>query len=226
MGVDLLGLAPSELQEKIAADRRGLPYLALRNGQARLLLHPLTEGATTIGRAPGVAVLVDWDPGVSRIHAIVEGLGGAWFVVDDGLSTNGTHLQGTRVQGRRRLVDGDVIRIGDTHLRFCDPGLAGGSDTLPVVHASDGIVITPAQRRVLVALCRPTVGRDDGLAVAAANREIAAELSISVEAVRSHLKVLFVVFAIADLPQHRKRAELVSRALGSGVVRPDDLKET
>ena len=33
-----------------------------------------------------------------------------WTVVDDGLSRNGTYVNGERIHGRRRLVDGDTPR--------------------------------------------------------------------------------------------------------------------
>ena len=57
------------------------------------------------------------------------------------------------------------------------------------------------------------------------NSELAEALGVSTEAVRSHLKTLFRLFEIPDLPQNRKRAELARRALASGVVVPRDLAE-
>ena len=51
------------------------------------------------------------------------------------------------------------------------------------------------------------------------NREIADELFLGVETVKSHLRALFELFGVADLPQNRKRAELVRRAFETGVVR-------
>ena len=44
-----------------------------------------------------------WDTEVSRLHAQVEPVGSDWIVVDDGLSRNGTYVNGERVNGRRRL---------------------------------------------------------------------------------------------------------------------------
>jgi DNA-binding NarL/FixJ family response regulator len=51
------------------------------------------------------------------------------------------------------------------------------------------------------------------------NREIADELFLSVETVKSHLRALFDLFGVAALPQNRKRAELVRRAFETGIVR-------
>ena len=76
---------------------------------------------------------------------------------------------------------------------------------------------------MLVALCRPLLDPRGEAATAQSNGEIAAELTISVEAVRSHMKQLFRLFEVPDLPQNRKRAELARRAIASGVVSPRDL---
>ena len=43
---------------------------------------------------------------------------------DDGLSRNGTWVNEERVTARRRLRDGDVVRVGGTSLAFCAPGRA------------------------------------------------------------------------------------------------------
>jgi DNA-binding NarL/FixJ family response regulator len=69
---------------------------------------------------------------------------------------------------------------------------------------------------VLRALCRPTL--DGPFAAPATNREIADELVLSVETVKSHMHALFELFEIGDVPQNRKRAELVQRAFERGAV--------
>ena len=56
------------------------------------------------------------DPAVSRIHAFVE-MDGAWPIVRDRGSTNGTFVNGKRVE-RVRLSDGDVLKLGNTQLRL------------------------------------------------------------------------------------------------------------
>jgi DNA-binding NarL/FixJ family response regulator len=82
--------------------------------------------------------------------------------------------------------------------------------------------VSPAQKRVLVALCRPF---KDGAAFAtpATNQSIADELVLSVEAVKTHLRALFEKFGVSDLPQNQKRVALVERALQSGLVNERDL---
>jgi DNA-binding NarL/FixJ family response regulator len=76
--------------------------------------------------------------------------------------------------------------------------------------------LTPAQRRVLVALCSPALDRP--FAAPASNAEIAAALFVTVDTVKSHLHAMFELFGIDGMPQNRKRAELVRLALERGVV--------
>jgi pSer/pThr/pTyr-binding forkhead associated (FHA) protein len=56
---------------------------------------------------------------VSRNHARLVWTGGAAFVEDLG-SRNGTYVNGERLEARRRLRDGEVVRVGDELLRYCE----------------------------------------------------------------------------------------------------------
>jgi pSer/pThr/pTyr-binding forkhead associated (FHA) protein len=72
---------------------------------------------TTIGRSEDNVIVLAGDDYASGRHARVEsGLDGAW-VIDLG-STNGTYVNGERLEGRRRLHEGDLLQVGDTELRF------------------------------------------------------------------------------------------------------------
>jgi len=72
---------------------------------------------TTIGRDDDNVLVLKGDDYASGQHARVEsGLDGTW-VVDLG-STNGTYVNGERLEGRRRLHEGDLVQVGDTELRF------------------------------------------------------------------------------------------------------------
>jgi pSer/pThr/pTyr-binding forkhead associated (FHA) protein len=72
---------------------------------------------TTIGRGDDNVVVLEGDDYASARHARVEsGLDGTW-VIDLG-STNGTFLNGERLEGRRRLHEGDLLQVGDTELRL------------------------------------------------------------------------------------------------------------
>jgi DNA-binding NarL/FixJ family response regulator len=86
--------------------------------------------------------------------------------------------------------------------------------------ADAGGPLTPVQRQVLVALCRPL--KLSAYAAPASNREIAAEVFLSVDAVKAHLRVLFERFGLEELPQNQKRARLAAAALVNGVVAERD----
>lgn len=217
--------SPRELQRQLAAERDGLPFLAYRNAEDELVLHVLAEAdaPVTLGRGEGADVRFEWDPQVSQLHAELRPLGGEWLLVDDGLSRNGTFVGEERVAGRRRLRDRDLVRIGVTLLLFRAPGAeATRGETAMAPEAAPEL--TPSQRNVLVALCRP-LSSGSGLATPATNREIADELVLSVEAVKAHLRGLFERFEIGDLPQNQKRVALAERAFRTGTVTPRDLRD-
>ena len=212
---------PSELQERIAADRRGVPYLLYRDGGGNQRIHLLGETTerVTLGRDPASDIALPWDFQVSRAHAKVERMGAEWAIIDDGLSRNGTFVNGERLRGRRRLCAGDVVRCGDTVLVFRAP-IATVHSTVAAGTAPP--VISEAQRRVLVALCRPF--RDgSGFASPASNQQIAEELFLSTEAVKTHMRALFQRLGVEDLPQNRKRVRLVELAFQYGLVSPHEL---
>lgn len=203
---------PSELQERLAAERAAQPFVELRDGDGTQRLVPLPRDGLTIGRTPASGLALTWDAQVSRSHASIEAIDGVWTVLDDGRSTNGTYVNEERVQGRRPLHHLDVIRTGATRLRFHDPLDA---DVKLTEVAADAIVpdLTAAQRRVLVALC----SNPDGPAT---NEEIARALTISVDTVKTHMRALFDAFQLGAAPPYRKRFELVRQAVEIGIVSP------
>jgi Protein of unknown function (DUF3662)/FHA domain len=70
----------------------------------------------TIGRLPDCSIPVN-DPNVSRRHTEVRPVGSSFVLVDLG-STNGTKVNGLRINGEHVLNDGDIVSVGSTHLRF------------------------------------------------------------------------------------------------------------
>ena len=154
----------------------------------------------------------------------IERVAGDWTIVDDGLSRNGTFLNGERVQGRRRLCDGDTVRFGETLAVFRQPVLDGKETgaTVGAGEALEAASLSQTQRKVLLELCRPFKGAG-AFATAATNQQIADALYLSVDAVKTHMRLLFRKFEIEDLPQNRKRAALVERAFQAGIVREREL---
>lgn len=117
------GATPGELRARIEAEREGEPFLVFRDGEGAQRLVTLGRQRTRIciGRSPGNDIALAWDTEVSRLHAELERLGDEWTVTDDGLSRNGSFLNGRRVTARSRLRDGDVLRVGRTTLAYRVP---------------------------------------------------------------------------------------------------------
>ncbi|MCV2492015.1 FHA domain-containing protein [Geodermatophilus sp. YIM 151500] len=182
------------------------------------------EGKTslTIGRGSGCDVRLPWDERVSRVHAGLDLVGPDWTLVDDGLSRNGTYLNGDRLNGRRRLRDGDTFVLGSTSFRFHDTSRGSTQLTKVGEQLVTAASLSPTQRQIVTALCRP-YKHEDPYATPASNQQIADELFLSVDAVKTHLRTLFQKFQIEDLPQNQKRVKLVERVLGLGIVSRRDL---
>jgi pSer/pThr/pTyr-binding forkhead associated (FHA) protein len=216
--------SPADLKERLAAERVGGAFVVYCDGDEKQQILRLSDvtGAVTIGRSAGTGICIDWDEEVSRVHAALERVGDHWTVVDDGLSSNGSFVNGVRIAGRRRLDDGDEIQVGASILVFRLPTAAPAATTRISDQGSVAASVSPAQRRVLVALCRPCKGRGT-FAVPATNKQIAEELYLSVPAVKTHLRALATKLDINDLPQNRKRQRLVELAFQTGLVTEHDL---
>ena len=91
---------------------------------------PLPSGTVRVGRGRECEVQID-DPALSRTHLVLD-VSGATVSVSDAGSTNGTFLNGVRLQDGHPWAPGEVLEAGGSLL-----GLAGGSDGRPAtVHAS------------------------------------------------------------------------------------------
>ena len=208
--------SPVELQARLQAEQQGQPFLVYRGATGRQSLFTLHPGKArvTIGRGPSNDIALGWDTEVSRLHAELEKFGSEWTLVDDGQSRGGTLLNGNPVSGRQRLRDGDVIQAGQTLIAIRIPksepsrAMTAGGRRLPK--------LTPAQKRVLEALCRPY--KETEFATPATNQAIAEELFLSVDAVKAHLRTLFAAFAVDDVAPGQRRSALALRAMQHGLV--------
>jgi pSer/pThr/pTyr-binding forkhead associated (FHA) protein len=214
----------TELKAQIEAEREGRPFVVYRDGSDTQRIVPVDEGAGElwIGRREAADIRLESDTEVSGLHAHIEVVRGECTLVDDGLSRNGSFVNGERVRGRRLLRDSDVLRFGQSLLLYRAPGAAGGESTVVSGDLLEAGGVSPAQKRVLVALCRPY---KDGASFAtpATNQQIGDELHLSVDAVKTHLRALFEKFGVGELPQNQKRVALVQRALQTGLVSERDL---
>ncbi len=214
-----------ELKARIEAERAGDPFLVYREGGGEQAIITIAPGTTElwVGRGDSADLRLGWDEEVSGLHAQIEVVRDECTLVDDGLSRNGSFVNEERVQGRRRLRDGDTLRFGRTTVLYRRPSEStSAEETVLAAESSAAATISPAQRKVLVALCRPY--KDGGnFATPATNQEIGAELHLSVDAVKTHMRALFEKLGVGELPQNQKRVALVERALNSGVVTQRDL---
>jgi pSer/pThr/pTyr-binding forkhead associated (FHA) protein len=208
-----------ELKAQIEAERGGRPFLVYRDGEGEQRIAVVEPGieALWVGRGDSADLRLDWDEEVSALHAQIEVVRDECTLLDDGLSRNGSFVGEQRVDGRRRLRDGDTLRFGRTRVLFRRPGEGAPEATVAASEVHAAATVSPGQRRVLLALCRPFKDESQ-FATPATNQAIAEELRLSVDAVKTHMRALFEKLRVEELPQNRKRVALVERALQSGVV--------
>jgi predicted component of type VI protein secretion system len=206
-----------------AAERRGERFLVYRDGEDRQVIHTLAESRTTvtIGRREEADVSIPWDLEMSRVHAELEVRAGEWTISDDGLSQNGTWVNGLRLSGRRRLADGDLVGVGRTVFAFCDPVPIGTGPTLVPGELSATPRFSEQQQRVLRALCRPLFADGEGINPAT-DEEVAEATGITLEAVVSELDHLGRALGLEDMPPPDQRAEIALLAMRSGLVSADE----
>ena len=178
-------------------------------------LRTLDSERVTVGTLESNDVVVDAD-GVSRVHAVFERFGEAWLIRDLG-SRNGTFVNGGRIISERALHSGDEIILGRLRLLFHAP--ARGTETAAIAQPPP---LTPRERDVLLALCRPLL-TGDAFTEPASIRAIAAELVVSEAAVKQHLSRLYDKF---DVGAHgeRRRVQLANAAVARGAVKLGDLR--
>ena len=93
----------------------GAPIFIIVNGPQAGQRVALKHGFT-IGKAAGSDLDLSHDGFASTNHAVVTFDGAAWQLIDQG-STNGTFVNGNRVQ-QVRLDAGTTVRLGSTEVRF------------------------------------------------------------------------------------------------------------
>jgi hypothetical protein len=211
----------ADLKARIEAERTGRPFMFWKDGDARqriLLLDPDAE-RITVGRRGDQDIVLDWDKQVSRAHALLEKRGGDWTIIDE-LSQNGSYVNGDRIKKRVRLEHKDVMCFGSTRITFQDRARAEETDSTARASEETWAPMTPRDRDVLRALCRPLV--DDDSAMPASNEDIAEEVALSVDSVKARLRAQYERYGFVDLRQGEKRVRLARLLMSNGTFKPHD----
>jgi pSer/pThr/pTyr-binding forkhead associated (FHA) protein len=186
------------------------------------------RGVVTLGRRPEADICLPWDPGISRLHAELIHRAGEWLIADDGLSQNGTLVNGMPVEGRRRLRDGDLVTLGRTSLTFCDPSTdtEGGRHqdadvTMSLPEMRPVLSYSEQQQRILRALCRPLCKDGEGVQPAP-DPEIADALELDHHVVARELDAVAYSFGYLELATDERRLRTALTALRSGLIDTSD----
>ena len=175
---------------------------------------PLRDAVTTVGRGQGVDIRLD-DPSVSRLHAELVRRGPYVYVVDLGLSRNGTRVNGRPV-ARRVLDEGDVLSFGAARGRI--GGIPQEEITAEAELRRSAVPeLTRRELDVLTSLCGPALS-DEAFATPATAHEIAADLVVTEAAVKQHLLRLYQKFRIPE--GSNRRVRLANEVVSLGLVRP------
>ena len=141
---------------------------------------------------------------------------------DDGWSQNGTWVNGLRLAGRRRLADGDLVKIGRTILGFHAARHAPGPGRRWSRASSAATPrFSEQQQRILRALCQPLFADGDGFNPSS-DLEVADVTRIAVDVVTQELDLLTRLFGLEDMPPPERRAEVALLAVRSGLVGADE----
>jgi hypothetical protein len=186
------------------------PFLRIEEGGE---IVALSGEVTTVGRGRGVDIRLD-DPSVSRLHAELVRRGPYVYVVDLGLSRNGTRVNGRPI-ARRVLDEGDVLSFGAARCRIGGIPHEDLSEEAEL-RRSAAPELTRREIDVLTSLCRPALS-DEAFALPATAHEIAADLVVTEAAVKQHLLRLYQKFRVPEGPNRRTR--LANEVVALGLVK-------
>ncbi len=214
---------PEEQKARKAAELRGAPFLVYRDEKGAQKIVELDENARTltVGRRFEADIALPWDREVSRLHAQFEFKAGEWTVDDDGWSQNGTFVNEMRLDGQRRLQDGDIIRCGQTNIAFVHTRNMSVEMTLVPGELSATPRFSMQQQQILRELCSPLLGDGEGVSPLA-DDEIAERLGTDQKTVTTELEHLARQFGLSEMPFFERRAEIAMLALRSGLVKADE----
>ena len=126
------------------------------------------------------------------------------------MSTNGTWVNGERIDGKKALHVNDEIRVGDTVLMFC--GVVSSEPYDTTAPAREEARSHPQADRGAPAPV-PSAGEGHSGRRARTTKEMAAQMYVGEAAVKAHLATLYEKFEIPEAGQQR-RALLAEACVG------------
>ncbi|HEY0756589.1 MAG TPA: FHA domain-containing protein [Ktedonobacteraceae bacterium] len=105
-----------KLLRKTDPDTSSIAKLDLANQRGALGTYDLRETETTIGRSRECNIFLE-DLAVSRLHATIRQIADGGYEIEDRGSATGTFVNNMRIT-RYRLIEGDVVQIGASQLKF------------------------------------------------------------------------------------------------------------
>jgi len=108
--------APRRLKEGLVPPDTGI-FVRVEQGPGVGRVFALSTGGVYLVGRDGADITLE-DDKVSRKHAEIGLYGPGAYVLRDLASTNGTYLNGRRISEKHKLENGDLLRVGDTELRF------------------------------------------------------------------------------------------------------------
>lgn len=117
----------------------GTPKLIVLSEQLRGQSFELTEESYTIGRTEACDVCIP-DPTISGHHCTLVRLSNGSFGVRDEGSTNGTRVNGVKMEGEevQPLVHSDILQVGGVEMLFdCESMRTDGGTTQTVINLED-----------------------------------------------------------------------------------------
>jgi pSer/pThr/pTyr-binding forkhead associated (FHA) protein len=167
-------------------------------------VQPLADGVSLVGRGRDAQIWINHES-VSRRHAEVAVSDGEVTVVDLG-SRNGTFLNGQRIEGPTTIQCGDELRFGGvaaTALEAKHEALARLRNPEMSTRRPGEIAVPVDPRWDALSAAEQRVFRQ--LMTGLSEKEIAAELHLSVHTVHNHVRQIYREFEVSS------RAELMAR---------------
>ena len=213
-------LRPASTQEvvdRLRAERTGTPFLLYRDGDDAA--HPLARAparrrSCTSAARPPTALTLAWDPDVSRRARGARALAAATGCSSTTASP-ATARSSTASGSRAPAPAPTATRSPSASTLLVFSAGPGGALSPRRPRRTTRPPLTEAQRRVLIALCRPVTGRPFAGPPPTRDRRRALSQGRGRQGPPARV---FDSFGVDDVPQNRKRAELARRAIERGSV--------